>query len=185
MAKSLLYTATGDKGMTSLVGGERIAKNSERLEAYGTIDELSSALGVVAADPECIEEIKGQIMEIQNELFNIGCYLATQPAENDEPKLKDLTQEKIATLEGWIDALDAQTPKIRAFVLPGGSKLAAETHLARTICRRAERRILDLTTISYVDNNLIKYINRLSDYLFICARYFNFRLGIDEIVWRQ
>lgn len=182
--KSQLYTRTGDQGTTSLVGGERVKKNSVRLEAYGTIDELSSCLGNVASDPDCDAEVKGQIHEIQNELFNIGGYLATAPAEGTEPEC--ITAEaRIPVLEGWIDALDEQTPKIRAFVLPGGCSGASKAHVARTVCRRAERRILDLTEYEYVDPAVTKYINRLSDYLFIAARYLNFIRGEEEVVWKK
>lgn len=184
--KSQLYTGTGDQGLTSLVGGERVKKNSLRLDAYGTIDELSSSLGMVAADNECTAEVKGQIGEVQNELFNIGAYLATAaPNETEHPCRSLADGSKIKELEEWIDSLDEQTPKIRAFVLPGGSKTAAECHMARTICRRAERAILALADEEYVDPTLIRYINRLSDYLFIAARFQNFMQGIEEVTWKK
>lgn len=183
--KSQLYTRTGDMGSTSLVGGERVKKNSVRLEAYGTIDELSSCLGTIASDPDCTAEVKGQLMDIQNELFNVGGYLATAVKAGEEPRCVSLDAARIQTLEGWIDALDEQTPKIRAFVLPGGSPLAARTHVARTVCRRAERRILDLAETDYVDRAVIRYINRLSDYLFIAARYLNFMKGVEEVTWKK
>lgn len=183
--KSMLYTRTGDTGDTSLVGGERIAKDSPRLEAYGTIDELSSQLGVVASSKGVSDELKGQLQQIQNELFNIGSYLATAPgdAEPSCPSLEDGTM--IGNLEGWIDTLDEQTPKIRAFVLPGGHPAAAQAHVARTVCRRAERSILALSRKEYVDPAVIRFVNRLSDYLFAAARYINFINGVAEIVWRQ
>lgn len=183
--KSQLYTRTGDTGTTSLVDGSRVKKNCIRIEAYGTIDELSSALGLIAAEKECPAEVKGQLLEVQNELFNIGCYLATDVPVGEHPVCASLEGGMMEQLEGWIDALDQQTPKIRAFVLPGGSRIAASTHLARTICRRAERRVLDLADTSWVDPLVIKYINRLSDYLFIAARFINFMLGEAEITWRQ
>lgn len=185
MTKSMLYTRTGDAGTTSLVGGERVKKNCIRLEAYGTIDELSSALGMIAADKGCNSEVKGQVQKVQNELFNIGSYLATKAAPGTEPACKSLTPECLCELEGWIDALDEQTPKANAFILPGGSEAAAKAHLARTICRRAERNILGLAEEDYVDPAVIKYINRLSDYLFIAARYLNFIGGIEEIKWKK
>lgn len=183
--KSQLYTRTGDQGTTSLVGGERVKKNSPRLEAYGTLDELSSRLGVIAADPDCSQEVKGQLLEVQNELFNVGAYLATAVPEGKKPECSSLDTSKIGQLESWIDALDEQTPKIRAFVLPGGSKTAAECHVARTVCRRAERAILTLAEEEYVDPAVIRYVNRLSDYLFIAARFQNFMQGVDEIVWKK
>ncbi|MCM1369516.1 MAG: cob(I)yrinic acid a,c-diamide adenosyltransferase [Candidatus Amulumruptor caecigallinarius] len=185
MTKSLLYTRTGDSGTTSLVGGERVKKNSERLEAYGTIDELSSAIGLLASDAKCTNEVKGQLMEIQNELFNVGCYLATAVPEGEELSCTYIKEGCLQNLESWIDALDEQTPKIRAFVLPGGSETSAKAHMARVICRRAERRILDLNEITYVDPKVIKYVNRLSDYLFIVARYENFMQGEEEIIWKK
>ena len=179
--KSNLYTRTGDDGTTSLVDGSRIAKDSVRLEAYGTLDEFSSFLGVVLSHKDCPQEIKGQLLEVQALLFEIGAYLAT-PVKQGEPRIEGLTAD-LEKLEGWIDTLDEQTPKIRKFVLPGGSDLSARCHVARTVCRRAERRILTLSASEYVDPELISYINRLSDYLFIAARFINFMSGIDEIVW--
>lgn len=200
--KSQLYTRTGDEGKTSLVGGERVDKNSARIEAYGTVDELSSQLGTIVSDPKCNEEVKGQVKEIQNELFNIGSYLATKSRELTGEKaeegeysesLKNSDENdsflnlssKLLSLETWIDTLDEQTPKIRAFVLPGGCELAAKAHVARTVCRRAERRILDLAATEHVNSEIVRYINRLSDYLFIVARYFNFMQGEEEIVWSK
>lgn len=185
MAKSALYTRTGDSGETSLVGGERVAKNSVRLEAYGTIDEFSSFLGVVLSDPACTDEVRGQLLEVQSRLFDVGCYLATAVPEGETPAVYGLEGEDLTRLEGWIDALDEQTPKIRAFVLPGGTPLSAHTHVARSVCRRAERRIFALAAVSYVDPLVTRYINRLSDYLFILARYFNFMGGVSEITWHQ
>lgn len=183
--KSQLYTRTGDQGSTSLVGGERVRKNSIRLEAYGTIDELSSCLGSIASDPACDLEVKGQILDVQNELFNIGSYLATAVDDGATPRCESVDSAKMQTLEGWIDALDEQTPKIRAFVLPGGCGLASKAHVARTVCRRAERRLLDLADTDYVDPAVISYINRLSDYLFIAARHFNFIQSEEELVWKK
>lgn len=184
--KSLLYTRTGDGGETSLVGGERVAKDSLRLEAYGTLDELSSQLGMLASTPGVGDLIGGQLKLIQNELFNIGGYLATAVPEGHEPVCPSLEDgARIQTLEGWIDALDEETPKIRAFVLPGGHIGASAAHMARTVCRRAERNILALSRKEYVDPTVLRYINRLSDYLFAAARYVNFINGVSEITWRQ
>lgn len=185
MPKSNLYTRTGDNGTTSLVGGERVRKDSLRLEAYGTLDEFSATLGCILSDPGCPEEIRGQLLEVQNMLFNLGCYLATSVKDGETPAVAGLGEEDTARLEGWIDALDEQTPKIRAFVLPGGCMLSARTHVARTVCRRSERRIISLAEAEYVSPALLEYINRLSDYLFILARYFNFLQGVEEIVWKK
>lgn len=191
MPKSNLYTRTGDQGTTSLVGGTRVKKNCLRLETYGTLDEFSSLLGVILSNPQCPDEVKGQLREVQNMLFNLGGYLACESVPVDEassgmqPKVWGLKEEDITRLEGWIDALDEQTPKINAFVLPGGCPLSAEAHVARTVCRRAERLIISLSETEYVDPLLLSYINRLSDYLFILARYFNFMAGVDEITWHK
>lgn len=182
--KSALYTRTGDQGQTSLVDGSRTSKDSLRLEAYGTIDELSSDLGLFGAHKDLPEELKGQITDIQNALFEVGAYLAIPVVQESSPKLSgiDVHTEK---LEGWIDALDEQTPKMNSFILPGGSELSSRAHVARTVCRRAERRIISLAAVEYVDPALIAYINRLSDYLFIAARYANFLLGIADIPWKK
>ncbi len=183
--KSALYTRTGDTGTTSLVGGTRVKKNSIRLEAYGTLDEFSSFIGCVLSDPACNAEIKDQLLEIQNMLFNLGGYLASEVEEGSQPPAWGLTADSIMRVEKWVDRLDEQTPKVKAFVLPGGCMLAAKTHVCRTVCRRAERRILDLADTAYVDPLLLTYFNRLSDYLFILARYFNFIAGVDEIIWEK
>lgn len=185
MTKSRLYTGTGDAGTTSLVGGTRVKKNSVRLEAYGTLDEFSSFLGCVLSDPQCPKEAKKQLLDVQNMLFNLGGYLASEVPDGETPAAWGLTLRHIERLEGWIDALDEQTPKVNAFVLPGGCMLAARAHVARTVCRRAERRILALAEEAYVDPNLLRYLNRLSDYLFILARLFNFVAGVDEITWHK
>ena len=182
--KSNLYTGTGDMGTTSLVGGQRVSKCCARLESYGTVDEFSSFLGIVSSSEKCPEDLKLQILDIQNKLFDVGCYLATGVEEGTVSKCNTLDVGYIKRVEGWIDVLDAQTPKIRAFVLPGGCSIAAHCHVARTVCRRAERRILTLAEAEYVDPLVICWFNRLSDYLFIAARYLNFVSGIDEIVWK-
>lgn len=179
--KSNLYTRTGDTGTTSLVDGSRAPKDHPRIDSYGDVDELSSALGLLASSKECPDEIRGQIHSIQHILFNIGGYLATPPYEEAEEERFDADT---ATIEGWIDALDEQTPKIRSFILPGGSEESSRCHLARTICRRAERKVTALSRDSYVDTSLLRYLNRLSDYLFIAARYLNFIAGMEEIVWK-
>ncbi len=182
--KSNLYTRTGDSGTASLVGCERISKTCQRLEAYGTLDEFSSFLGVVLSAPSCPAFLKEQLLKIQNSLFDAGCYLATSVEPGSAPECRGLSADSISEVEEWIDALDSETPKIRAFVLPGGSMLAAHCHVARAVCRRAERCILKLGAEEYVDPTLLRWINRLSDYLFIAARYLNHEAGIDEIVWQ-
>lgn len=194
MMKSNLYTRTGDLGTTSLVGGSRIRKDSVRLEAYGTVDEFSSFLGCVLSDPGCPPDEKAFMLLIQNMLFNLGGYLACesvsaarQIADEDAERHKawGLSQDILAEMERHIDMLDEATPKVNAFVLPGGTPLSAKAHVARTVCRRAERRILTLSSVEYVDPLLISYFNRLSDYLFILARYLNHKAGVEEITWHK
>lgn len=182
--KSHLYTRTGDTGTTSLVDGSRAPKDHPRVDAYGDIDELSSTLGVVASSKECPEEIRDEIRHIQNVLFDLGSYLATPVGEGMAPSLPGIHEETEKT-EGWIDSLDERTPKIRNFVLPGGSEESSRCHVARTVCRRAERKLTALARESFVDPEVITYINRLSDYLFIAARYLNFLGGVEEVVWQK
>lgn len=185
MAKSNLYTGTGDNGMTSLVTGQRVPKECARLEAYGTLDELSSHLGCVLSDPHCPAEDKTCLTQVQNMLFNLGGYLACSYSQEEQTPAWGLTPKHIETLEHRIDTLDASTPRIHAFVLPGGTPQSAMTHVARTVCRRAERRIFALARQEYVDPALLKYINRLSDYLFILARHLNHAAGVEEITWHK
>lgn len=180
--KSKLYTRTGDDGTTSLVDGSRAGKDSMRVDCYGEIDEFSSTLGMITASKECPGEISGQIKEIQHAMFDIGCYLATPVKEGEKPKLVGIT-EATEKLEGWIDALDESTPPMKSFILPGGSEISSRCHVARTVCRRAERKLISLSKDNYVDPALLAYINRLSDYLFIVSRYLNFLLGVEEIEW--
>lgn len=185
MAKSNLYTRTGDMGATSLVGGIRVKKNSLRLEAYGTLDEFSSFLGCVLSHPDCPPEDKERLLSVQDTLFNIGSYLATEVKPGEEPEPWGVSEYDILDLEEWTDALDAATPRIKAFVLPGGCMAAAHAHVARTVCRRAERRILDLADTEFVHPIVLRYINRLSDFLFILARNLNAKAGVEEIIWRK
>ena len=185
MSKSKLYTGTGDQGTTSLVGGERDSKCCRRLEAYGTVDEFSSFLGVVLSTPTCPERERSELLEVQNMLFNVGGYLACSPEDSGGVASWGLAQADIERVESWIDRLDTETPKINAFVLPGGTELSAHTHVARTVCRRAERRILDLASAEPVDPEVLTYFNRLSDWLFILARYFNHLASYPEITWHK
>lgn len=162
-----------------------MSKTCLRLESYGTIDELSSLLGVVAASLDCTGSIRSQIRSIQNSLFDVGCYLATQAEEGSEPKCGGVDEGLITEIETWIDRLDADTPAVRAFVLPGGCPAASHCHVARTVCRRAERIILALAEREYVDPLLLRWINRLSDYLFIAARHLNHVARVEEITWKK
>lgn len=184
MEKSGLYTGGGDSGTTSLVGGERVRKDSVRLEAYGTVDEFSSFLGVLASSVADNEEISHRLQKIQNRLFDIGGYLASRPGGTGLPPVSGLDADS-KEIEGWIDELDAAVPKVRSFVLPGGCMAASYAHVARTVCRRAERRIITLASIEEVDPEVRIYFNRLSDFLFILARYLNHCAGVAEIIWKH
>lgn len=183
MTKSPLYTRTGDNGTTSLVGGERVAKDSLRLEAYGTVDELNSHIGLLraeATDPDTIRTLQ----TVQNLLFDIGGYLASDP-EGTWTLPPGVAPHDIEAIEKAIDSLDGQLPKLNSFVLPGGSPQAAHAHIARTVCRRAERRIIALSRQAPVAPEVIRYINRLSDYFFALARFCNTSQNIDEIIWQK
>ncbi|MBI1221444.1 MAG: cob(I)yrinic acid a,c-diamide adenosyltransferase [Bacteroidetes bacterium] len=176
-----IYTKTGDKGETSLIGGVRVVKYHPRIEAYGTIDELNSYLGYVQLS---VAEEKDQklIREIQDRLFTIGSLLASAPGS--KMILPDLKQTDIEALESRMDELDAQLPELKNFVLPGGSKDAAMAHVARCVCRRAERLIIEVSEKETVDALVIPYINRLSDYLFVVARKLVLEAEAEEIPWR-
>ena len=184
MEKSIVYTCTGDAGTTSLVGGKRVKKNDIRIEAYGTVDELSAHLGLLSSHQ--MELLQNEIIEtIQNKLFNIGAYLATEAPEGEEPKASGLNEKDLKLLENAIDVVDNELPKVKNFVLPGGSIASSRAQVARTVCRRAERRIIDLTEVAYVDPLVLKYINRLSDYLFVLARFINVSAQIEEKFWKK
>lgn len=185
MEKSRLYTGTGDAGTTSLVGGTRINKDNPRLEAYGTVDEFSSHLGLLLASDKNEIAIQSLLRNIMNRLFNVGAYLATEPAPGTEPQPQGLTDEDCKEVEQAIDALDSQVPKLYSFVLPGGAVEAARAHIARTVCRRAERRIVTLASHSYVAPIVLTYFNRLSDFLFILARHYNHQAGVGELLWKK
>ena len=181
--KSIIYTATGDKGQTSLVGGKRVAKDDIRIEAYGSIDELNSFIGMLDNLHNIPCETKEFLRVIQNKLFNIGAYLATDFPAGTTSKANGLTDDDIKRLENEIDIIDSELPPLRNFVLPGGSRISSFSHLCRTVARRAERRIVTLTGITYIDPNVIKYVNRLSDFFFVLARFNNIHNQIEEIFW--
>lgn len=189
MTKSRLYTRTGDKGTTSLVDGSRISKDAPRLEAYGTVDELNSFIGQLLATAPLDQSTTRFLLRQQNALFDIGGYLATDPVLSPELARKMLpdTNTLIEGLEAEIDRLDALVPPLHSFVLPSGAPSAAAAHVCRAVCRRAERRIIALSAIpdSGVDNTILTYINRLSDYFFVLARFNNQLAQIDEIFWSK
>lgn len=181
--KSRLYTRTGDNGTTSLVGGKRVSKDSLRLEAYGTIDELNSWLGLLPASSAIDSENRQILLDIQNRLFDIGAILATEPESTWQPA--PFPTEAIETLEAAIDAVDERLEPMRCFILPGGHPDAARAHIARTVARRAERRIISLAAAEAVDPAVVRYVNRLSDFLFALARYINKVNDISDIPFRR
>ena len=180
--KSLIYTRTGDKGTTSLVGGTRVPKTHIRLEAYGTVDELNSYLGLLYTGLTA-EEDRKLILWIQHKLFSEGAYLATDQELTTLRVESMIADDDIRRLELAIDEADAQLPALKAFVIPGGSKESAVCQICRTICRRAERRILTLSETCEVSVNVSSFINRLSDYLFVLARKLNILCNASEIYW--
>ena len=180
----MIYTRTGDEGTTSLVGGVRVPKTHVRLEAYGTIDELNAYLGMLVSLIENSED-KDLLLFVQHRLFSVGAYLATDQSCTVQRQESFISVEDIQRLEGRIDCLDAELPPLKAFVLPGGSYPASVCHVCRTVCRRAERRMLALEEqgICEIDAIYKSFINRLSDYLFILSRKLNQLAQTDEIYW--
>ncbi len=176
-----IYTKTGDKGMTGLFGGGRVSKTAPRIIAYGDVDELNSVLGLARAESQN-EPIQKSLSEIQTTLFTLGAQLASPGVD---PKIEVITTKHVDTLERQIDAMTATLPPLKNFILPGGSKTSAWLHLARTICRRAERSTVALCNIpgESVDQWLLIYLNRLSDYLFVLGRLANHLEQIDDIPW--
>lgn len=165
-----IYTTTGDDGTTGLVGGQRVPKDSIHIETSGTLDELNALLGVVRSHT-LPEEVDRVLQDIQNDLFTIGTQVST-PAEC-RARVREIGDEEITNLEHEIDALEDRLPSLRQFILPGGSKEAAALHLARTVARRAERRCVTLSRSAQIDPRILRYLNRLSDFLFLLARYAN------------
>ena len=182
--KSIVYTRTGDKGMTSLIGGIRVPKNHARLEAYGTVDELNSQIGVLMSYMND-EHDYNFLLGIQNMLFVVGSNLATDTSVRQLSEGSVVSHEKVEEIEKEIDEVDAALPPLKAFVLPSGCRAAAVAHVCRTVCRRAERRILSLRDTREVDEQVMLYINRLSDYLFVLARKLNVQAGNSEIFWKR
>ena len=179
-----VYTRSGDMGKTSLVGGQRVSKASVRLEAYGTVDELSSNLGLLAALLNDDVE-KDMIIRVQNCLFNVCTNLATDQEQTALPTSAYLPEGEIEMLEGRIDDIMQLLPERQGFVLPGGTKEAAQAHVCRTVCRRAERRIVALSEVAQITPQVLQYVNRLSDYLFVLAKKINFNANQSEIIWEN
>ena len=177
---SKVYTRTGDAGQTSLVSGTRVDKDDVRVEAYGTVDELNSNLGVLLHSTKLDNpEVIAIVRKAQNKLFNIGGYLANDKAD----KLYGVTQEDVAELERMMDQMNETIPPAQGFVLPGGTRLSAQADRCRTITRRAERRVVTLAKAAPIDPLVLEYLNRLSDFFFVFARFNNIQNQVEEIYW--
>ncbi|MCF8243986.1 MAG: cob(I)yrinic acid a,c-diamide adenosyltransferase [Saprospiraceae bacterium] len=176
-----IYTKTGDEGQTALFGGKRLPKSHLRIECYGTVDELNSFIGLVR---DCTEDehVRAVLFEIQNRLFDLGATLATDPSKN--LLTPTITQEDIQLLENEIDGMEATLPSLKNFILPGGHQTVSHCHVARCVCRRAERLVVALNMEESVSPDVLKYLNRLSDFLFVLARKLGQNLGANEVVWK-
>jgi cob(I)alamin adenosyltransferase len=179
-----IYTKTGDKGKTSLIGGTRIFKSDLRIETYGTIDELNSHTGLVT-DYTPDEHQRDILKQVQDRLFVIGSSLACDPAKETGMHIPDLKEEDITLLEKEIDSMNEKLPPMKHFILPGGHAAVSSTHIARSVCRRAERLCVNMQQHElFIEPIIIKYLNRLSDYLFVLARFTAQELHVPEIIWR-
>ena len=189
LALNRIYTRRGDGGETSLVGGQRVPKDSLRIECFGTVDELNAFVGmasvsieeILANEPE-LEMFAAVLRRVQHELFNLGSLLATLP-EDVHPRQPQITQADVEQLEREIDAATAVLPPLRSFVLPGGSRVNTELHVCRTIARRAERELVALGRQAEIPAEALRYLNRLSDAFFIWSRWVNYVLGVPETLW--
>jgi cob(I)alamin adenosyltransferase len=189
LAINRVYTRRGDQGETSLAGGQRVPKDSPRIEAYGTVDELNSFLGAarvtarqLAVTEARLSPLAAILLRVQHELFNLGSILATLP-ENVHPQQARVTDADVAQLESEIDRMNSELPPLGSFVLPGGSRLNAELHICRTICRRAERATVALGRVESVPPEAVRYLNRLSDALFVFGRWASHVTGAPETLW--
>ena len=187
LALNRIYTKSGDKGETNLVGGQRVRKDDPRIEAFGSVDELNAFIGLARvscqeAAERRLEALAAILLRVQHELFNLGSILATRP-EDVHPKQPRVTDAEVEQLEREIDASNAELAPLRSFVLPGGTRVNAELHAARTICRRAERLLTGLARREEVPGETIRYLNRLSDALFVWSRWANYALGAAEVLW--
>lgn len=183
-----IYTKTGDKGTTGLFGGTRVAKNNLRIESYGTVDELNAYIGLIK-DQEISEEIKKSLLKIQHDLFTLGAMLATPPEKqtlkngNERLNIPKIDAQSILFLENQIDNMETELPQMTHFILPGGHTTVSFCHVARCVCRRAERLSVALNEHENLEGDILKYLNRLSDYLFVLARKLSKDLSIKEINW--
>ncbi len=178
-----IYTKTGDTGQTSLIGGTRVPKFHPRIETYGTIDELNSFIGLVR-DQDIDQHSKDILLEIQDRLFTLESLIAVDPEAGVAPKLPQLKEEDISLLEREIDAMNSELPELKSFIIPGGHIAVSYCHVARCVCRRAERAAIRLDKAQKVDAMYIKYLNRLSDFLFVLARKLSKLKNVDETHWK-
>jgi cob(I)alamin adenosyltransferase len=177
-----VYTRAGDKGMTALGGGQRVPKDSPRIDAYGTVDELNSVIGV-AVTAGLHESMREQFFVIQQVLFNVGSDLCILESDKERLPVPQIEPRHVTQLEGWIDAWNEQLEPLKSFILPGGDMAAAQLHVARTVCRRAERLVIALSRSEPVGAQVIPYLNRLSDLLFVASRYHTKMSGGRDILW--
>ncbi|MTI22197.1 cob(I)yrinic acid a,c-diamide adenosyltransferase [Fulvivirga sp. RKSG066] len=177
-----VYTKTGDKGTTSLFGGSKVSKANLRIESYGTVDELNSYIGLVR-DQEVNAKRKEELVEIQDRLFTVGSILATEPG-NTKVKVPELKKEDVEFLEKCIDQMEEELPPMKSFILPGGHQSVSFCHVARCVCRRAERLAVTLNDSEPINEMVYVYLNRLSDYLFVLARKMSQELNADEVPWK-
>jgi cob(I)alamin adenosyltransferase len=189
LALNRIYTRAGDLGETGLAGGQRVRKDSLRIDAYGTVDELNALVGRAAvtcaeavSQTPALAALPAMLRRIQHELFNLGSILATLPADV-HPRQARVTEIEVAQLEQEMDKMNEDLAPLRSFVLPGGTRLSADLHVARTVCRRAERIVVSLAHAEEVPAETIRYLNRLSDALFVFSRWANHVLGVPEVLW--
>ncbi len=179
-----IYTKTGDKGETSLFDGTRVSKSNLRVEVYGTIDELNSYVGSISTF-EVPKEDKEFLIWISEMLFSMGSELAISK-ENNLPKgIQKISEREVEIIEKKIDEISAKLPELKNFIMPGGCFESGFVHIARTVCRRAERRVVELSMSESINTNVLIFLNRLSDFLFVFARYLNFLKGIEDIIWKR
>ena len=185
VALNRIYTRQGDKGETRLAGGQRVPKDSARIECYGTVDELNSVVGVAcvsAAEEPKLAELVTILRRVQHELFNLGSMLATLPADVHAKQAR-ITAADVTQLEREMDQANTELPALRSFVLPGGTRISAELHVCRTVCRRAERLLVKMTREEETPEEALQYLNRLGDALFVWSRWVNARMGMAEVLW--
>ena len=176
-----IYTKTGDEGLTSLFGGARVPKDDLRIRTYGTFDELNAVLGMAITQLPLDSSTLACLSRLQSELFQLGSELATPPGKGNPRDWLD--EGQVQSLEAEIDEMETHLPKLKNFILPGGASAAATLHLARTVCRRAERDLIQLNRVTPQRSIILQYVNRLSDYLFVTARYVNWKAGVVDVPW--